>query len=56
MSQQITLTESVRNSEHDGKPWDYALISHDDVRLNSSFDYLISSRSDNGQIELQFEE
>ena len=47
---------SAWNSEHDGKPWDYALISHDDVRLNSSFDYLISSRSDNGQIELQFEE
>ncbi|WP_455564243.1 DEAD/DEAH box helicase family protein [Akkermansia massiliensis] len=46
---------SAWNSEHSGKPWDYALISHDDVRLNSSFDYLISSRSDNEQIELQFD-
>jgi DNA or RNA helicases of superfamily II len=43
------------SKDHDGKPWDYALISHDDVRLNSSFSYLVSSRSDNEQIELQFE-
>lgn len=46
---------SAWNSEHNGKPWDYALISHDDVRLNSSFDYLISNRFNNEQIELQFE-
>ena len=46
---------SAWNSEHNGKPWDYALISHDDVRLNSSFEYLVSNRSDNEQIELQFE-
>ncbi len=43
------------NRLHDGKPWDYALIPHDDVRLNSSFGYLISNRRDNEQIELQFE-
>lgn len=43
------------NKEHGGKTWDYALISHDDVRLNSSFDYLVTSRSDNDQLELEFE-
>ncbi len=38
------------NKDHDGKPWDYSIISHDDVRLNLSFSYLVSSRSDNQQI------
>lgn len=42
------------NKDNGGKPWDYALIAHDDVRLNSSFSYLVSSRSDNEQLELQF--
>lgn len=44
------------NKNNGGKPWDYALISHDEVRLNSSFDYLVSSRSDNEQLELKFDE
>ena len=43
------------NKDNGGKPWDYALIAHDDVRLNSSFSYLISSRSDNEQLELEFD-
>lgn len=42
------------NKEHNGKVWDYALISHDDVRLNSSFNYLISNRRNNEQIESKF--
>lgn len=46
---------SVWNAKHGGKPWDYCLLSHDDVRLNSSFAYLVSNRMDNEQIELQFE-
>lgn len=32
------------NAANDGKPWEYALISHDEVRLNSSFKYLVSNR------------
>ena len=44
------------NREHGGKTWDYALISHDDVKLSSRFNYLLSCRYDNSQIELQFEE
>lgn len=44
------------NKNNGGKPWDYALISHDEVRLNSSFDYLVNSRSDNKQLELKFDE
>lgn len=31
------------NSENGGKPWEYVLISHDDVRLQSSFGYLVSN-------------
>ncbi len=31
------------NIENDGKPWEYALISHDEVRANSSLDYLIKN-------------
>lgn len=46
---------SAWNAEHGGKPWDYCLLSHDDVRLNSSFEYLVSNRVDNEQIELHFE-
>lgn len=44
------------NKDNGGKAWDYALISHDDVRLNSSFEYLVSNRSDNEQLELKFDE
>lgn len=32
------------NGTHGGKPWEYALIPHDDVRINSSFKYLIDNR------------
>lgn len=27
-----------------GKPWEYALIAHDDVKINSSFKYLITNK------------
>lgn len=33
------------NAENDGKPWEYALISHDEVRVNSSFKYLVGNRA-----------
>ena len=33
------------NAANSGKPWEYALISHDEVRLNSSFKYLVSNRA-----------
>lgn len=32
------------NSTHDGKPWVYALVSHDEVRLNSSFHNLMANQ------------
>lgn len=35
---------SAWNAEHCGKPWMYALVSHDEVRLNSSFHYLMENR------------
>lgn len=31
------------NSENGGKPWNYVLISHDEVRVNSSFTYLVQN-------------
>lgn len=33
------------NAENGGKPWRYLLISHDDIRLNSSFIYLAKQMS-----------
>ena len=32
------------NQVHNGKPWEYAIISHEEVRLNSSFMYLMQNR------------
>ena len=40
------------NEENGGKPWRYVLISHDEVRLNSSFDYLVNNRIEYEQIKL----
>lgn len=37
------------NNENDGKPWEYILISHDDVRPNSSLDYLVKNAIDVGR-------
>lgn len=34
---------SAWNSENAGKPWEYVLISHDEVRLQSSFGYLVKN-------------
>lgn len=31
------------NAENGGKPWQYALISHNEIQLNSSFNYLIKN-------------
>ena len=42
------------NQENGGKPWQYALISHDAVRLNSSFRHLIDSRVDFEQKQMEF--
>ena len=39
------------NADHDGKPWEYALISHDEVRVNSSFDLLMKNRAVMTQME-----
>lgn len=33
------------NKENGGKPWEYALLSHDEVRLQSSFTYLMKNRA-----------
>lgn len=35
---------SVWNADHEGKPWRYALVSHDEVRINSGFKYLMENR------------
>lgn len=33
------------NAENGGKPWEYALLPHDEVRLQSSFIYLMKNRA-----------
>lgn len=41
------------NAEHGGKHWTYALISHDEVRINSSFDFLVKNRVPSDQIKME---
>jgi len=41
------------NSENGGKPWEYALISHDEVRLQSSFIYLVKNRVEPEQLKIE---
>lgn len=41
------------NAKNGGKPWKYALISHDEVRLQSSFMYLVKNRLPMEQLELE---
>lgn len=43
---------SAWNAEHGGKPWIYALVSHDEVRLNSSFHYLMANRVPAEQLKI----
>lgn len=43
------------NSQNGGKPWEYVLISHDEVHINSSFDYLIKNRVEYKQMKLGIE-
>lgn len=42
------------NSENGGKPWEYALISHDEVRLQSSFMYLAKNKVHIEQLRIEF--
>lgn len=41
------------NAANGGKPWEYALISHDEVRLNSSFNYLMRNRVSDAQMLME---
>lgn len=40
------------NKDNGGKPWTYALVSHNEVRINSSFKYLMDNRTPVEQLEL----
>ena len=40
------------NADHGGKSWTYALISYDEVRINSSFEFLIKNRTPDEQLGL----
>lgn len=42
--QEYCRAVSEWNSENGGKYWEYVLISHDEVRLQSSFSYLVDNR------------
>jgi type III restriction enzyme len=41
------------NAKNGGKPWKYALISHDEVRLQSSFLYLVKNRVEPEQLKIE---
>lgn len=43
------------NVENGGKTWEYVLISHDEVHINSSFDYLVKNRVEYKQMKLGIE-
>lgn len=40
------------NAENGGKSWQYVLLSHDEVRINSSFGYLVKNRVEYKQMEI----
>ena len=40
------------NIEHGGKPWTYAIVAHNEVRLSSSFKYLMSNQAYGHQIAM----
>lgn len=44
-------TVSEWNAENEGKSWNYVLISHDEVRLNSSFKYLVENKVNYDKIQ-----
>jgi type III restriction enzyme len=41
------------NEENGGKPWVYVLIPHDEIKLNSSFKYLVDNRVPTEQLKLK---
>jgi type III restriction enzyme len=41
------------NAENGGKPWEYVLLSHDEVRLQSSFTYLMKNLVKPEQLKLE---
>jgi len=43
-AQEYCRAVSEWNADNGGKPWEYALLSHDEVRLQSSFMYLMKNR------------
>ncbi|MBR2566854.1 MAG: hypothetical protein IKE29_19875 [Paenibacillus sp.] len=43
------------NLEHGGKPWSYAIVAHNEVRLSSSFKYLMSNQAVVHQMAMKIE-
>lgn len=41
------------NTENAGKPWEYVLISHDEVHLQSSFIYLVKNKVHEEQLKIE---
>lgn len=52
-AQEYCRAVSEWNADNDGKPWEYALLSHDEVRLQSSFMYLMKNRVKPEQLTLE---
>jgi len=51
--QEYCRAVSEWNSVNGGKPWEYVLISHDEVRLQSSFGYLINNAVPPEQLKME---
>ncbi|MDF2902474.1 MAG: hypothetical protein K0S25_112 [Bacillus sp. (in: firmicutes)] len=51
-AQEYCRAVSEWNTKNDGKPWEYAVVSHDGVRLQSSFAYLMKNRVPTEQLTL----
>lgn len=52
-AQEYCRAVSDWNAKNSGKPWRYILISHDEVRLQSSFSYLVSNCVPTAQLTLE---
>lgn len=54
-AQEYCRAVSEWNADNGGKPWEYSLLSHDEVRLQSSFMYLMKNRVKPEQLKLEVE-
>lgn len=52
-AQEYCRAVSEWNADNSGKPWEYVLVSHDEVRLQSSFTYIAKNRVNPEQFKIE---